>query len=90
MKLLILSTHSYTKEQASELCCLGFTSISEEDFFYTTVDPNSYNNLTKLVQHFIDLIGEEELIVYLDNSTVHHLPYLFDTFPNLTISTPVQ
>ena len=90
MKLLILSTEIYTKTKVSELCCLGFTCISEDELFYTVIDPSSYSNLTKLVQHFIDLISEEELVVYLDNSTVHHLPYLFDTFPNLTISTPVQ
>ena len=53
----------------------------------TTINPNSYSNLTVLLQHFIDLIGYDGLIIVFDDSSKTHKSYINSTYPYLTTYT---
>lgn len=82
MKIIVLSSILTTFDTSFIDREIGDAKV--RNYSFTIIDPNTYANLTKLIEHFTDLIESTDLCIVLDTTSVKHLNYLKNSFPSLT------
>lgn len=84
MKVIVFSTKitSFDTDLIDRLY-VDYTSSSTHS--YTIINPNTYSNLINLVQHFIDLLHQNELVIAFDETSKQHMSYIESYFKYVNV-----